>query len=338
MISFALLECGADPSFVVGGTVPQLGGGSRSGSGPAFVAEACEFDRSFHHLRPARRPHHQHRGRPPRLLQGHRRDRRKLPRVRPARPRPTAWSSPTAKTPAWPRRWQGITTRVRAGRADAGAGLEHTAAGHRQRLSHAARSARDGKPVGELGLSVAGEHNLFNATMAVAACAACGVPPDRPSAAAEPLHRRRPPNDAWSGTSTGPRSLTITDTTRPKSGRRSQALREQYEPRRAVLRVPAAPAQPDAVPAGRFRHQLRAGRRDDRAGHLFRPRQRSRSGTRSAPTTWSSRVRDNGQGAVHLPNFADIVRHLRAVAGEGDLVVTMGAGNVWEIGRDLVGG
>jgi UDP-N-acetylmuramate--alanine ligase len=52
MIAYALLHCGAEPSFVVGGTVPQLGGGSRSGEGRAFVAEACEFDRSFHHLRP----------------------------------------------------------------------------------------------------------------------------------------------------------------------------------------------------------------------------------------------------------------------------------------------
>jgi len=46
------MQCGADPSFVVGGTVPQLGGGSHSGAGSAFVAEACEFDRSFHHLQP----------------------------------------------------------------------------------------------------------------------------------------------------------------------------------------------------------------------------------------------------------------------------------------------
>ena len=52
MIAYALLQCGADPSFVVGGTVPQLGGGSRSAPGTSFVAEACEFDRSFHNLHP----------------------------------------------------------------------------------------------------------------------------------------------------------------------------------------------------------------------------------------------------------------------------------------------
>src|SRR5439155_20795554 len=52
MIAYALSQCGGDPSFVVGGTVPQLGGGSRSGASDLFIAEACEFDRSFHHLRP----------------------------------------------------------------------------------------------------------------------------------------------------------------------------------------------------------------------------------------------------------------------------------------------
>src|SRR3954466_13292050 len=52
MISYALLQCGADPSFVIGGTVPQLGGGSRSGLGKSFIAEACEYDHSFHNLFP----------------------------------------------------------------------------------------------------------------------------------------------------------------------------------------------------------------------------------------------------------------------------------------------
>ena len=35
--------------------------------------------------------------------------------------------------------------------------------------------------------------------------------------------------------------------------------------------------------------------------------------------------------------FAQIVEHLRHNIRAGDLVVTMGAGNVWEIGRDLLG-
>lgn len=45
-------SAGHDPSFVIGANVPQLGGGSGVGVGEHFIVEACEFDRSFLHLRP----------------------------------------------------------------------------------------------------------------------------------------------------------------------------------------------------------------------------------------------------------------------------------------------
>jgi UDP-N-acetylmuramate--alanine ligase len=48
------------------------------------------------------------------------------------------------------------------------------------------------------------------------------------------------------------------------------------------------------------------------------------------------RINRNGHAALHLPDFEQIVEHLRNNVRDGDLVVTMGAGNVWEIGRDLV--
>ncbi|MEM7235249.1 MAG: UDP-N-acetylmuramate--L-alanine ligase [Planctomycetota bacterium] len=52
MVSYVLAQNGMDPSYIVGGEHPSLGGGSRSGKGNHFVAEACEFDRSFLNLRP----------------------------------------------------------------------------------------------------------------------------------------------------------------------------------------------------------------------------------------------------------------------------------------------
>ena len=52
MVCFVLTYAGLEPSFVIGGEHPDLGGGSRSGEGPHFVAEACEFDRSFLNLTP----------------------------------------------------------------------------------------------------------------------------------------------------------------------------------------------------------------------------------------------------------------------------------------------
>ncbi len=63
LLSHILVSCGLDPSVIVGATCPQLGGGTRTGSeligvghlagSPGiFVAEACEFNRSFHWHRP----------------------------------------------------------------------------------------------------------------------------------------------------------------------------------------------------------------------------------------------------------------------------------------------
>ena len=49
------------------------------------------------------------------------------------------------------------------------------------------------------------------------------------------------------------------------------------------------------------------------------------------------RVKANGQKAMHLASFGQIVEYLKTNAREDDLIVTMGAGNIWEIGRDLTG-
>jgi UDP-N-acetylmuramate--alanine ligase len=48
----ALRAAGLDPSHLIGGEVPELGGNGHGGQSPEFVVEACEFNRSFHNLRP----------------------------------------------------------------------------------------------------------------------------------------------------------------------------------------------------------------------------------------------------------------------------------------------
>jgi UDP-N-acetylmuramate--alanine ligase len=63
MLCHVLIECGLDPSFIVGANCSQIGGGSRTGGEVIptgsltgkpgiLIAEACEFNRSFHHHRP----------------------------------------------------------------------------------------------------------------------------------------------------------------------------------------------------------------------------------------------------------------------------------------------
>lgn len=48
----ALRGAGRDPSHLIGGEVPELGGNGHGGKGASFIVEACEFNRSFHNLRP----------------------------------------------------------------------------------------------------------------------------------------------------------------------------------------------------------------------------------------------------------------------------------------------
>lgn len=51
MTAWILYKAGKDPTFVIGGEIPGLGS-SRQGKGHDFVAEACEFGRSFLKLEP----------------------------------------------------------------------------------------------------------------------------------------------------------------------------------------------------------------------------------------------------------------------------------------------
>ncbi len=51
-LAYMLERAGRSPSFVIGADVEQLGGGSGAGHGTSLVVEACEYDRSFLNLHP----------------------------------------------------------------------------------------------------------------------------------------------------------------------------------------------------------------------------------------------------------------------------------------------
>ncbi|MCE5343217.1 MAG: UDP-N-acetylmuramate--L-alanine ligase [Eubacteriales bacterium] len=52
MLAQVLVETGADPTVHIGGTLDYIGGNTRIGMGDVFLTEACEFNGSFLHLRP----------------------------------------------------------------------------------------------------------------------------------------------------------------------------------------------------------------------------------------------------------------------------------------------
>ncbi len=52
MLAWIFTKAQRAPSFVVGAHIPDLGVSSQEGSGEVFIAEACEYDRSFLNLKP----------------------------------------------------------------------------------------------------------------------------------------------------------------------------------------------------------------------------------------------------------------------------------------------
>lgn len=53
MLTQILIECGMDPSAIIGGKLPLIGGNSRAGGSGTMVVEACEFMDHFFQLTPA---------------------------------------------------------------------------------------------------------------------------------------------------------------------------------------------------------------------------------------------------------------------------------------------
>jgi UDP-N-acetylmuramate--alanine ligase len=333
MISYALLKCGGDPSFVVGGTVPQLGGGSRSGSSNLFVAEACEYDRSYHNLRP------------------------KVALITNIEEDHLDCYKDINDIVASFRTFAGIVpndgliiangsdknvARVLAGqkarveRVGLGEGFDWaTKATGIENGCHRGEIRRDGKIVGHLKLSVPGQHNLFNATMAVAACAACGIGPAQSADAVSTftgVDRRM----SQVGTCNG--AVVVDDYGHHPTEIRAtlSALRERYNPRRLWCVF-----QPHQHSRTRFLLDdfATAFTKADETiiPDIYFVRDSEAEKQAVSAKDLVDRVNNNGQRATHVADFKAIVDHLRHAVREGDLVVTMGAGNVWEIGRDLVG-
>lgn len=53
LLTQLLMECGMDPSAIIGGNLPLIGGNSRAGNSGTMVCEACEYVDSFLQLAPA---------------------------------------------------------------------------------------------------------------------------------------------------------------------------------------------------------------------------------------------------------------------------------------------
>ena len=335
MIAFALHACGADPSFVVGGTVPQLGSaGSRSGGSDLFVAEACEFDRSFHALRPRvamllniEEDHLDCYKDLDEIIESF----RTFAKLVPADGLIIANGADenVAKAIA------GLKTCVETVSLAPGTNWSTCPSGIGANGLPTGAVWHDGEPIGMLNLAVAGEHNLMNATMALAACVACGIDGE---GAIEALGKFRGVDRRMTEVGSYNGATVVDDYGHHPTEIRATlaALRQRYNPKRLICVF-----QPHQHSRTRFLLEDFAtsfAAADETIVpdiYFVRDSEEERHAVSAADLV--ERIGRNGQRAIHLPTFEQIVQHLKRQAQAGDLIVTMGAGNVWEIGRELIG-
>ena len=339
MLAYALQRCGLEPSFVVGGTVPQLGGGSASGSGDAFVAEACEYNRSFHRLQPTvavitniEADHlDTYPGGLPEIVEAFAEFARKLPDVdKGGRLIVSGDDSNVTKLV------EDHQDAGRVWRVGKNLGCEWTLVpgGHDKGLP-VGHLLHEGKQVCRLKLKVPGAFNLQNAAMAVVAAAAVGADVKQAAEAVSSFRGvdRRQTLMGYVG-----ECPVIDDYAHHPTEIRNTlaAIREQFQPSRVICVF-----QPHQ--ASRTRHLLDDFATSFAAADLvFLPdiysvRDSADDQRFVSSGTLAEHVRKAGGHAEHVSTFEKVASRVRGELQDGDLVLTMGAGDVWKVGKLLVG-
>lgn len=352
MLAHVLVSCGLDPSFIAGANCPQIGGGSRvgadrlpnhpdpidTGDRPGiFVAEACEFNRSFHHHRPTMalinnveedhldfyesideivKSFHDFARLLPaadiggRLLIAHEGGhRREISAGLPCDVR-TFGFSPAADFQVF---FDAAAGRI--GILDSGAFVAEwnsRLAGHHNALNAAAAGILAhwlGAAWDDIAAALADFEGLdrrmqFLGTMPTADGGQARVFDDyghHPSECEATLRALR----------TAERPQRLICVFQPHQHSRTRFLLEQFA-------HGFSQADLVLVPRIHFVRDSEEERRLISAGDLV------------------ERLRDHGTSAMHVHPFGAIVEHLEAIGQDGDLIVVMGAGPVWQIGRGVV--
>lgn len=334
MIAMALMRAGLDPSFVVGACVGPLGGSSAAGTGHLFVVEACEYDRSFLNL-------HAHcavinnidadhldyytggldeiieafaqfasQVRPDGLLVVNALDGNAVSAARRASCEVESFAieQPDAD-------WSADCLRLTGG-------------------LYGFRVLHRGKDLGSFELGIPGRHNVSNALAAMACCRWAGVDVSVVRRSLREFHgadRRFQVVGETAG-------VTVVDDYAHHPAEISETLRaagEFFRGRRITVVF-----QPHQASRTRF---LLADFAASFGGadvvlvpdiYFVRDSQSERQQVNSSDLVRA--MRGHGKECYYLPTFADIEEHLRRKLSEGDVVITMGAGNVFEVGRSLL--
>jgi UDP-N-acetylmuramate--alanine ligase len=332
MVAYVLTTAGSEPDFIVGATVEQLGGPSGVGAGKHFVAEACEFDRSFLNLCP-------HYAAILNVEEDHLDCYKDITEII------EAFRAFAARVPS-----DGVIV-VNGEDGNAAAAIRQCAAEVQtfgmtpnctwRGLNLQADKGRftmdveyRGRPYVRICVPLLGKHNAYNSLAAMALLHHAGL---EPREIAEHLgqfkgtKRRMTLKAQINGVTVmddfahHPTEIQVT----------LKALRDHYQPRRLLCVF-----QPHQHSRTRFLLKDFArsfGQADEViVPDIYFVRDSDMEKGYISSEDLVAQIGLNGGRAIYLKTFDDIVRHLTGTLGEGVLVVTMGAGNIWELADEIV--
>jgi UDP-N-acetylmuramate--alanine ligase len=332
MVVAILQEAGLDPSFAVGGDLKATGVNAAAGGGPHFVAEADESDGSFLELEPTvavvtnvEADHLDHWGDLEALRAAFRSFVGRLPAGGTAvlcADDPGARAlAPAASCP--------VVTYGLATDADVHAtGLALDAWGSRCTVT------AGGEPLGEVALAVPGRHNVVNALGAIAAARAAGAPPSaapaalaRFTGAARRFHLRAEVA-----------GVTIVDDyahNPPKVAATLAAAR--LGPWKRVVAV----FQPHLYSRTRlfaddFGRALAGGADLVVVTDVYAAREDPEPGVDGELVAAAARRARPGLPCLHVPDRAELAARVAALLEPGDLLLTLGAGDITTLADEVV--
>ncbi len=332
MVAYVLHEAGADPSFIVGATVDQLGGPSGAGKGKYFVAEACEFDRSFLNMRP-------HYAAILNIEEDHLDCYKDLDAIVEAFRAFASQVSPEGVliVNGDDRCAAGVVDSATANTQTFGLGERCTWRG----VNIAAQRGRsrmdvmlDGKRFCKLQVPLPGLHNAYNALAATALLHQVGIDREMISGALGRFagtRRRMTLKAQLDGVAVvddyahHPTEIQAT----------LRAIRDYYDPQRLMCVF-----QPHQHSRTRF--LLKDFARSFAAAdevivpEIYFVRDSDREKDYICSQDLVAQIGLHGGAAVYLKTFDEIVQHLKSSLRPGDLLVTMGAGNIWEVADEIV--
>ena len=332
MVAWALKAAGRDPSFIVGAVCDQLGGPSGVGLGEHFVAEACEYDRSFLHLRPKYATILN-------LEEDHLDCYKDLDDIIEAF---RAFSLQIDSSGALVINGEDRSSIAAARDANCSVetfglaedcfwrGVDYSAERGCARMT----VLRDGEEIARVSMSLAGLHNAYNALGACAMLHHGGVSGDdigRILGDFTGTQRRM----TFRGS---PGGINIVDdyAHHPTELQATlKALRAKYQPKRLICIF-----QPHQHSRTRFLLKDFArsfgGADEVIVPDIFFVRDTENELDYISSKDLVSQIRLQGGNALYLPTMEEIVEHVIDLAESDDLVVTMGAGNIWQVADELV--